>query len=88
MHDRGRPSRPQRSPAGHGVAAVIICKNCTPSTGRTREAAEDLVLTVSSEYRFRPMTLVEQMRCDMPGEGLEDVRRAANRATSGLAAQR
>jgi hypothetical protein len=58
------------------------------STNQTREAAEDAVLAVSSEYRVRPMVVLERIRCDGPSEGLEGFRRTAYRAASDLAARR
>jgi hypothetical protein len=100
--DSSKPSRPfvrsDRAPlfreGGYTNAQVAtaleraIARCHIASTGQTREAAEDVVLTVSSEYRLRPMTVLERMRCEMSDEGLAGFRRAANRAASDLASQR
>jgi hypothetical protein len=58
------------------------------STDQTREASEDTLLGLSAEYRLRPMSVLERMRCDMTSEGVEGFRRAVHRAASELAPKR
>jgi hypothetical protein len=45
------------------------------STDQTREAADDMLLGLSAEYRLRPMSVLERMRCDGASEGVEGFRR-------------
>jgi len=57
-------------------------------TDEARDAAEDILLGMSSGYALRPVAVLEKMHCEKSSEGLEGFRRAANRAASDLVSQR